>query len=238
MDKKPVFVCLFVVYLTTLFQYLRLYSVDKKPVIFISTFHDATTVSTFKLGKEIRKPKCIEDYNKSMEGTDLKDQKLQPYAVERKRCTKWCVKVFRRLLNTSVHNSFIVCSASEGMKKLDHLMYRLELVKELLELHGKALDSSCPGRPSKTPPPDRLTARHFIERIKKKAKPTKGCAVCCKKTGGRKETSFWCKYCEVGLCLENCFRVYHTEANFLRKQGRIFYVLFSIQGKISLLYVQ
>jgi hypothetical protein len=73
------------------------------------------------------------------------------------------------------------------VKKLDHLMYRLELVKELLELHGKALDSSCTGRPSKTPSPNRLTARHFIERIsstEKKSNPTKRCAVC--KKMGRK----------------------------------------------------
>jgi hypothetical protein len=81
---------------------------DKTPVAFISTFHDATAVSTIKLGKEFRKPKSIQDYNKSKGGIDLKDKKLQPYAVERKRCTKWYMKVFRRLLNTSVHNSFIV----------------------------------------------------------------------------------------------------------------------------------
>jgi hypothetical protein len=44
------------------------------------------------------------------------------YAVERKTCTTWYMKVFRRLLNTSVHNYFIVYSAGESMKKLDDLM--------------------------------------------------------------------------------------------------------------------
>ncbi|PSN48302.1 hypothetical protein C0J52_19252 [Blattella germanica] len=65
--------------------------------------------------------------------------------------------------------------------------------EEILETHGKTLESPRQGRPSKLPTPDRLTARHFIERIPptdKKAKPTKRCPVCCKKTGKRKETSF------------------------------------------------
>jgi hypothetical protein len=41
--------------------------------------------------------------------------------------------------------------------------------------------------------PDRLAARHFVERIppsEKKAKPMKRCAVCCKASGKRKEMTF------------------------------------------------
>jgi hypothetical protein len=191
--------------------------VDKKPVTFISTFHDASLISREIRGKEIIKPKCIVEYNKQMGAVDLKDQKLQPYLIERKKCMKWYLKMFRRLLNTSVHNALIIYNANKDRKPLDHLSFRLQLIKEILETHGKTLESPRQGRPSKLPTPDRLTARHFIERIPptdKKAKPTKRCPVCCKKTGKRKETSYWCKDCGVGLCFENCFRIYHTEANF------------------------
>lgn len=129
------------------------------------------------------------EYNRFMGGVDLKDQKLQPYLVERKRCMKWYLKLFRRLLNTSVHNSYIIYNASNSVKALDHLSFRLQLIRELLDTHGKQTDVPRSGRPSKTPIPDRLTARHFIERIpptEKKAKPTRRCVVCCKKTGKRK----------------------------------------------------
>jgi hypothetical protein len=89
---------------------------DKKPVSFISTFYDATMMSEEKRGKVISKPKCIRQYNKHIGGVDIKDQKLQPYLVERKRCMKWYLKMGRRLLNTSVHNAFIVHRANKDSK--------------------------------------------------------------------------------------------------------------------------
>jgi hypothetical protein len=131
-----------------------------------------------------------------MGGVDIKDQKLQPYVVERKRCMKWYLKMFRRLLNTSAHNAFIVHRANKDTKTLDQFSFRLQLIKEILETHSKTTESPRQGRPSKTPLPYRLTARHFIERIPRKeknAKPRKRCAVCCTKIGKRKETCFWFK---------------------------------------------
>jgi hypothetical protein len=89
---------------------------DKKPVSFISTFYDATMMSEEKRAKVISKHKCIRQYNKHMGGVDIKDHKLQPYLVEKKRCMKWYLKMFRRLLNTSVHNAFIVHRANKDTK--------------------------------------------------------------------------------------------------------------------------
>jgi hypothetical protein len=74
----------------------------------ISTFHDATVRAVQHRGAEIKKPDCILEYNKAMGGVDLKDQKLQPHLLERKKGSKWYIKLFRRLLNVSVHNALIV----------------------------------------------------------------------------------------------------------------------------------
>ena len=53
-----------------------------------------------------------------MEGVDLKDQKLQPYLIERKRCIKWYMKLFRLVMNTAVHNSLVIIyNTSENKKK-------------------------------------------------------------------------------------------------------------------------
>jgi hypothetical protein len=190
---------------------------DKKPVSFISTFHSDTMVEVSKRGKVLYKPRGVQEYNSFMGGVDLKDQKLQPYEIERKRSTKWYTKLFKRLLNISVHNAFVLYRESQNVKQLSHLDFRLQIIKELFEVHGKNLEPPRLGRPSKTPMPGRLTARHFVERIppsEKKAKPTKRCAVCCKTSGKRKETSFWCRDCGVGLGFEECFRIYHTQATF------------------------
>lgn len=86
-----------------------------------------------------------------------------------------------------------------------------------------------PGRPSETPASCWDRTNHFIEKIpptRKKAKPTRRCAVCCKRTGKRKETSFWCQDCKVGLCLKECFKIYHTQAIIQKQQGKILTICF------------
>ena len=95
---------------------------------------------------------------------------------------------------------------------MDHLNFRIQLIKELLETHGRAVETRQIGRPSKTHMPVRITDTSLTT-IEKKAKPYKRCIVCCKRTGIRKETAYWCKECGVGLCAHNCFRVYRTEVN-------------------------
>ncbi|XP_021914858.1 uncharacterized protein LOC110827459 isoform X8 [Zootermopsis nevadensis] len=81
---------------------------------------------------------------------------------------------------------------------------------DLLPLDDEVKSESCT-----TMDPPVIRTNHFIEKIpptRKKAKPTRRCAVCCKRTGKRKETSFWCQDCKVGLCLKECFKIYHTQA--------------------------
>src|SRR5215510_1156610 len=41
----------------------------------------------------------------------------------------------------------------------------------------------------------------------------KRCVVCYK-SNRRKETVFWCPECEVALCVEECFKVFHTKLHF------------------------
>jgi len=62
----------------------------------------------------------------------------------------------------------------------------------------------------------RLVERHFPERIpptEKKARPSKRCVVCYK-NNRRRETVFWCPECEAALCVEGCFKAFHTKLNF------------------------
>jgi hypothetical protein len=128
---------------------------------------------------------------------------------------KWYLKMFRRLLNTSVHNAFVFHRANKQNPR--PILIQIAAHRRNLKTHSKTIESPRQGRPSKTSLPDRLTARHFIERIprtEKNAKPRKWRAVCCIKMGKRKETCFRCKDCGVGLCLEECFRIYHTQASY------------------------
>jgi hypothetical protein len=64
---------------------------DKKNVPMICTFHDATVRTVQLRGTDIKKPACIVEYNRAAGGVDLKDQKLQPYLLERKKGSKWYI---------------------------------------------------------------------------------------------------------------------------------------------------
>ncbi|XP_049828490.1 longitudinals lacking protein, isoforms H/M/V-like isoform X9 [Schistocerca gregaria] len=72
--------------------------------------------------------------------------------------------------------------------------------------------------------PNRLSGRHFTEKIpptERKLHPTRVCKVCAdvsKSQMGkvcRKETSWWCANCDISLCIPECFKAYHTKAYYV-----------------------
>ncbi|KAH9627806.1 hypothetical protein HF086_000191 [Spodoptera exigua] len=77
---------------------------DSKMVSIISTYHTPETYKNMK------------DYNGAMKGVDLKEQKLSMYPLERKRCLIWHMKIYKRLMNVSVHNAFVLYRSSMARK--------------------------------------------------------------------------------------------------------------------------
>ena len=110
---------------------------DVKLVTMISTYHNADTAPGQRAGVACNKPLVVHSYNKYMDGVDLKDQKLSMYLLERKRGLKWYVKVFRRLLNISVLNTFIIYrkNSQNHSRKLTHRENRYALAKALSWRH-------------------------------------------------------------------------------------------------------
>ena len=103
----------------------------------ISTYHgEETRMKLTKCRQEKQKPLSVLYYNENMGGVDLKDQLLQPYLLERKKMSKWYIKMFRRLLNITVLNSMVLYRANSGQTKTDNFKFRVELVQALLTEHG------------------------------------------------------------------------------------------------------
>jgi len=110
---------------------------DKREVTMISTYHGGETrMKLPNCRQEKQKPVSVLDYNENMGGVDLKDQLLQPYLLERKKMTKWYIKLFRRLLNIAVLSFMVICHANSGQAKIDHFKFRVELVQPLLIEHA------------------------------------------------------------------------------------------------------
>ena len=156
----------------------------------ISTYDgEKTRMKLTKCRQEKQKPVSVLNYE-NMGGVDLKDQLLQPYLLERKKMSKWYIKLFRRLHNITVLNCMVICRANSGQTKIDHFKFRVELVQALLTEHGSESVRKFQGHHSTDKNVPRLLKRHFPERIpptEKKATPTKRCVVCYKKIEGRRQ---------------------------------------------------
>ncbi|GBP54539.1 PiggyBac transposable element-derived protein 4 [Eumeta japonica] len=106
----------------------------------ISTFHDNSTYTGTRAGEECEKPICVKDYNTTMGGIDLKYQKLFMYPMERKRGLKWYIKMFKRLLNTCVHNAYILYKDSHNKRYdekniMTHRDFRYQIAVSLKMRH-------------------------------------------------------------------------------------------------------
>jgi hypothetical protein len=122
-----------------------------------------------------------------MIGDDLKDQLLHSYLIERKWINKCYMKLFRRLLNTSILNAMIIYRSNTG-KSIDQLSFRVQLVEELFVKYASAVEHKVPGRHSSDKTVPHLTERHFISKIPptaRKSRLQKWCVVCQKWGRGR-----------------------------------------------------
>jgi hypothetical protein len=131
--------------------------------------------------------------------------------VERKRMSRWYMKLFRRVLNATILNSLVIYRQNVE-QKVDHLKFRIDLVEGLLVKHSMLHGMS--GHHDGNNTINRLTECHFpsISPTEKKCKPTRQCDVY-SKHNKRRETVHYCEDCNVALCVDGCFEAYHTKKN-------------------------
>ena len=189
---------------------------DKRDVLMLSTMNDNGFGDTGKVNRttqeRILKPNCVMDYNLHMGGVDLCDSVLHAYPCMRK-CVKWYKKVFFHMLDIVMYNSCVVYKKLG--KCLPLLPFRIQVIRTLFETNHVARARATGGRPS-FENPLRLTERHFpsfIPATDKKQNPTRMCRVC-SHNGRQRESRYECADCEVALCVDPCFRKFHSMLNF------------------------
>ncbi|XP_022095908.1 piggyBac transposable element-derived protein 4-like [Acanthaster planci] len=182
---------------------------DQRNVCMLSTMHTAEIRGTGKrdrTGAEKRKPACVIEYNALMGGVDKSEQLAASHRAIRKSM-KWYKKLFFYLLDLTLVNSYCVHLAVGH--RLSFLDFRLQLVRELL-------DEPLPHyRPQRDAPPvsnSRFVGRHFpivVGKTDYGEYRYRRCVVCSSK-GLRKKTRHECDSCNMPLCIDPCFREYHT----------------------------
>jgi len=87
---------------------------DRRDVTLLTTAHSRSASTVMKRPKGSKEkvpvacPTCVVDYNSFMGGVDLTDQYLSYYTLTNRKTVKWWKKVFWRLIDMSILNSFII----------------------------------------------------------------------------------------------------------------------------------
>lgn len=201
---------------------------DKRDVSVLSTIHTGSFYITNRTeratGDPIVIPTCILDYNKHMGGVDRADQLAKYYTITRKSF-KWWKKLAMHVINMMITNAYILYKKMVP-KALSQYDFRKEVARDLISAH--AAIQCRKGRRIVGAPERRLIERHFPSAIPsqegaKKKNPSRKCVVCNTNTGKRnaagqprkrKETRYWCADCCAALCIDDCFKRYHTLKNY------------------------
>jgi hypothetical protein len=59
--------------------------------------------------------------------------------------TKWYIKMLRRLLNTTILNSMVICRANSQGKQIEHPKFRTDMVQAPLVQYGGDVERKVPG---------------------------------------------------------------------------------------------
>jgi hypothetical protein len=143
-----------------------------------------------------------------MGGVDRSDRMVRTYSVSRKS-KKWWYRLFYYLLDTSLANSFILYQLSRNHDELSELNYLKQLALALIET--KSQEEKVQPRPQrknkKLASPPRMTAgNHWPKNTKKQQQ----CQQCARSGKKKRRSTYICKACNVHLCVDSCFELYHT----------------------------
>ena len=112
--------------------------------------------------------------------------------------TKWYLKIFKRLLNTTVLISFVVYRQVTG-RNIQQLSYIIRLVEGLFTKYACAEETlSVQGRQASDNTFPRLTERHFLRKVApktEKLKPQRRCVLKVRKK--ENFTMYCCQICDV-----------------------------------------
>jgi len=86
--------------------------------------------------------------------------------------------------------------------------FQLQLIREILEKYHQSISHQ---HRTGNNHPLRLTEWHFPSVYKSAGKKPRRRCVVCNANDKRRETTYECKNCNVGLCVDPCFKIYHCE---------------------------
>ena len=201
---------------------------EKQEVTILTTIEDAIEVAwkEDKDGNILFKPKAMVEYTTNMRGCDLSDQLMTSYCMLC-RTLKWWRKLFFHLFSLVLNNAYIL-HTKFGIKPIAHDTFLEKIVCYLIDDSMHNATTKLTRKPSDINHGDgRFVGQHYPVHITKCAGSKNGSKLCKACNFSKKElaskqlqplkqklTSYECKNCKVALCIEPCFKVYHTEIKY------------------------
>ena len=180
---------------------------DQKPVWVLYNHCSPTELASLDRWSEagnkisVACPRAIHDYFYQARSVDVLSQLHYSYLIGRKARRVW-PRLAWWLLDVCILNAFQLWSM--GMRRPDHLDFRIRLMYELMEMH------EAEQRAGQVQPQPHaahaLVKDHFPEHVAEK----RDCVVCSHEPEHRVQSRIICHACQVHLCLGPCFARYHT----------------------------
>jgi len=185
----------------------------------LSTFHEPIMVPSGKVHSATKQQKIkslrVKEYNENRCVVDRYDIQIS-FSECIHRSVKWYKKFFYHFVDLTIYKAYVLYKLKKNVD-LRLATYQLEIIREIIEKYGSQVRSSIGRSPSSSPL--RLITRNFASRIEStviQVNPRK-CHVCAntvRRSKSRRDTSYECIECDVGLCLTDCFEDYHTLTAF------------------------
>lgn len=207
---------------------------DKKPVGFLSTVHSSRLIkkpckSKYPSRRLVEVPEIVIEYTNNMGGVDLSDQRRKSYPYPHP-ARKWYIHLYHYLVENCMNNSHITFNDLRiyEREKITALAFRQELTEAFLSLaevleHSDVRDmtgvpenayTKFVPRSRRKDTSDRLSGRHFVEKVDMKGFSGRQCVVCRSTYHKRHQVKYMCPDCDVYLCPVECFKIFHTVEDY------------------------
>ena len=190
---------------------------DNKPVTMLTSSSSPRTVERILRRNrdgtrtEISCPKAVATYNRIMGGVDKFDQLRERYAIGR-RSVKWWHRIFYYLIDLAIVNAFVMSKLSKRTGSHDQLTFRIRLARQLIgNFSNRKRKGKVPSfMSSKKQVPDDVRLANVGVHIPSTGLTYRRCRHCSTRKV-EKRTRCLCTTCSVPLCLDPCFRQFHTK---------------------------
>ena len=189
---------------------------DRRPVHLLSTCCKPSGSDTVPRkgadGKahEIPCPPSLKLYTQYMGGVDRSDRMVRTYSTSR-RSKKWWVRLFYYCLDTALANSYILYQQSQNHPQMTYLQYVEQVAIGLIgtpSLVRRVQRSGTKKKKTKPSHPSPVSGQHWPE----KTTSRRQCRYCTSRGSKKCQTLYACETCNVHLCIEKCFKLYHTRS--------------------------